>query len=478
MSKNPAILNGLPSKATRLEYLLLMVIILLAAGLRFYKLGEWSLWGDEAFSLGFKEDGFNYSFLRRSLAIDLIHWTTGRLGASEWTGRLAPAVIGIVTIPILYFPIKRAFNARVALMTSLLIAISTWHLYWSQNVRFYTLLYLFYSLGTLLFHIGLEEDRPWYILCSLAMYGLSARESLTALFFVPVILVYLASIKAFAFEPPPGLRWRNLLLFFGPMVLVGAFFAGPYLLNLGGWFTGFGRINNSPAWLFPSTIYYIGLPAMIVSLFGFVALFSKRQCGALFMLVGGALPFLLLMGLSSFQYTATRYIFMTLTCWLVLASLAVDGLWAHMPRKAQIFALGMLALLVAYPVSENYMYFNFNNGNRENWKGAFAFVQERKASDDLIVAANQDVSQFYLAGERVIDFEHWNPGETRGARRVWVIEDMTILELMPDKHDWLREHANEAGNFDVKVWARNFYLRVYYYDAPVASGERASRFRL
>jgi hypothetical protein len=34
-----------------IEYLILAGIIMVAAVLRFYKLGEWSFWGDEVFSL-------------------------------------------------------------------------------------------------------------------------------------------------------------------------------------------------------------------------------------------------------------------------------------------------------------------------------------------------------------------------------------------------------------------------------------------
>lgn len=206
---------------TQLEILLLVVITIGAAALRSSKLGEWSLWGDEAFSLGSEEDGFNFNILRRSLAIDLIQFTIAKLGVSERTGRLTPALIGILSIPVLYFPLKRAFKSSVALLTCLLLAISTWHLYWSQNVRFYTLLLLFYSLGMLLFFIALEEDRPLVLLGSLVMFGLAARESLTALFFLPVLVAYLILIKVLRFEAPPGLRGRNLLIFFGPMAVGG-----------------------------------------------------------------------------------------------------------------------------------------------------------------------------------------------------------------------------------------------------------------
>ena len=38
--------------------------MLIAAALRFYKLGEWSFWQDEVFTIGGREDGFNYNIFR------------------------------------------------------------------------------------------------------------------------------------------------------------------------------------------------------------------------------------------------------------------------------------------------------------------------------------------------------------------------------------------------------------------------------
>ena len=85
--------------------------------LRFYRLGVWSLWGDEVFTLTGKEDGFNFSLLRRSLASDLIWATTSALGMSEWSARLVPVIVGVLSIPVLYFMVRKSFGARIALFS-------------------------------------------------------------------------------------------------------------------------------------------------------------------------------------------------------------------------------------------------------------------------------------------------------------------------------------------------------------------------
>ena len=97
------------------------------------------------------------------------------LGPSEWSARLVPSLIGILTIPLLYLLLRRCLPLPGALFTILLLALSPWHLYWSQNARFYTLLFLFFNLGLLFFYLGIEEDRPWHLLAALVLFGLAAR---------------------------------------------------------------------------------------------------------------------------------------------------------------------------------------------------------------------------------------------------------------------------------------------------------------
>ena len=137
--------------------------------------------------------------------------------------QVGPSCFGVVSIPVLYGFIRKVFNPRVGLTASLFLALSPWHIYWSQNARFYTALLLFYTLALFTFYIGIEEDRPWVLVASLVFLGLAARERLLALFFIPVVLGYLLILKITPFRTPPGLRWRNLAIYFLPGLSLGAF---------------------------------------------------------------------------------------------------------------------------------------------------------------------------------------------------------------------------------------------------------------
>jgi mannosyltransferase len=182
------------------QYWLLAAITLGAFVLRFYKLGEWSFWIDEIFTIDrAKEIGP----LNRLPSVSLITTSSvlRTIGINEWSARLAPALIGILTIPILYFPIKKLFGQTTALLAILFLAISPWHIYWSQNARFYTALLIFYCLGLFLYYLGTELDNIWYVILAVFLFVLAERErNLLAMFYLPILFSFLALVRLFRLE--------------------------------------------------------------------------------------------------------------------------------------------------------------------------------------------------------------------------------------------------------------------------------------
>jgi mannosyltransferase len=129
------------SGVSRYQYLFLAAFTILAFLIRFYKLGEWSLWIDEIFTLNRAQAHYaSFESMLRNIPprtnwvpVSLLATSTviNTLGISEWTARLVPAVIGVLSIPILYFPTRKVFGTGVALISVLLLAISPWHVSWS-----------------------------------------------------------------------------------------------------------------------------------------------------------------------------------------------------------------------------------------------------------------------------------------------------------------------------------------------------------
>ena len=454
--------------------LCLLAITLLGAFLRIYELGEWSFWGDEMFTVSGQEDGFNYSLFRQSISSVLIQTVTAVNGVSEWNARIIPAVIGIITIPVLFFMVKKLFDGPTALLTALLLALSPWHLYWSQNARFYTALLLFYSLALFFFHLGIEHDKPWYLLLCLIFLGFAAKERLLALFFLPVILVYAILLYLLSYEKPKGWRYRSLAIFVVPGLLGSLFFVGPYLLNLPAWMSGFGFSNNSPFWLAGGFAFYVGLPVICLSFAGGAYLILQKSRTGLLLTVSAVLPLLIILVIAPFHYTANRYAFISLTSFLALAAISITTLIKKAEWPVHLLALGALLIVVVAPLGEDALYYLYQNGNRDNWKAAFSYVQHHMDPSDIVASGNSQLMEYYLSAETLsfaqIDFNELEAQD----RRVWFVEDMSAIQKSPKLHDWLTQNAQLVSIHDVTFQARNFSMRVYLYD-PVEhlNAERA-----
>ncbi|MFQ6058965.1 MAG: glycosyltransferase family 39 protein [Anaerolineae bacterium] len=130
----------------------LVGILLLAFALRAYKLGDQNIWWDEGLAV----------WAARKPFIAMTLWTAGDVhpplyfwslwpwvrlvGESEFAVRYLSLIFGLLTVALIYPLGKRLINRRVALLATLLLAVSRFHVWWSQEMRMYVLAGL---LGTL-----------------------------------------------------------------------------------------------------------------------------------------------------------------------------------------------------------------------------------------------------------------------------------------------------------------------------------------
>lgn len=128
---------------------LLTLITLLALALRILRLDFQPLWWDEGYSVFFATRDF-WTMIERT-AIDIhppLYYAMMQVwinffGTSAVALRLLSVVIGTATIPLLYVLARKLFtDHRIALVAAFLLAISPFHIYYSQEVRMYGLVTL------------------------------------------------------------------------------------------------------------------------------------------------------------------------------------------------------------------------------------------------------------------------------------------------------------------------------------------------
>jgi 4-amino-4-deoxy-L-arabinose transferase-like glycosyltransferase len=174
-------MRTLANRIARNRWLVLTLVTLLALGLRLIRITYQPLWWDEGWSLYFATTSVGDMLELTAVDIHpplyylLLHFWIRFFGSGIVSVRLLSVVIGTATVPLLYAAGRRLSGPRGGLLAAFLLAISPFHITYSQEVRMYGLVTLF-GLATLIF-ATLWDDRegspgigPWvgYVLAATA----------------------------------------------------------------------------------------------------------------------------------------------------------------------------------------------------------------------------------------------------------------------------------------------------------------------
>ena len=167
------------ARISRLLLIALLIIIALGAILRVYKIGDDSLWLDEAYSVKFSHEAPAGIIAETSKDVHpplyyfALHYWMLLFGDSESAVRLLSALFGILALPLIYKLTTHMFDRATALLATGLLALSRFHLEFSQEARMYSLLCLLSLLSFYFFLKLLEDEKPLalaaYIIASALM---------------------------------------------------------------------------------------------------------------------------------------------------------------------------------------------------------------------------------------------------------------------------------------------------------------------
>jgi hypothetical protein len=149
------------SQTQRDRRLILAALILVALSLRLVRLGLQPLWWDEGWSLYFATVGVPTMLQLTAVDIHppfyylLLHLWIGILGSGVFSVRLLSVLVGTATVPLLYVVGRRLLGDRGGLLAGFLLAVSPFHIYYSQEVRMYGLVTL---LGLAALHFALRWE--------------------------------------------------------------------------------------------------------------------------------------------------------------------------------------------------------------------------------------------------------------------------------------------------------------------------------
>ena len=135
----------------RIELVLVACITLIGAGLRIYQLDYQSLWHDEILTFLSSNGTWAHVLFQTEIKTNILpfyYLVTHAFLAwdSQEMALRAPSVIfGTLTIPLFYQVVRQAFGGQISLWASSLLAISPFHIFYSQEARPYAM-YVFLCL--------------------------------------------------------------------------------------------------------------------------------------------------------------------------------------------------------------------------------------------------------------------------------------------------------------------------------------------
>lgn len=151
------------------SYLSLFLIIGFSIVLRFFLLDNQSLWYDEGMSLSYS-DGVSFSdtfsrILGREAGdkyqplyyLVLFAWRSF-FGDTEFALRSLSALLGVGSVITIFFTTLRIYGKNHAIWSSLILAVSSFCIYYSQEARAYSLLIFLASLQLYFFREVFDED--------------------------------------------------------------------------------------------------------------------------------------------------------------------------------------------------------------------------------------------------------------------------------------------------------------------------------
>ncbi len=139
-------------------------------------------------------------------------------------------------------------------------------------------------------------------------------------------------------------------------------------------------------------------------------------------------------------------------------------LFSLVKGNAKLFALGVLIVVLTISISEIYLYNQFQNANRPDWKQAFAAVQERSKVGDLVVTTRPELGEYYMKEEltHVNGLNIDTIGD--GNEHIWFVIDNATGWVYPEMKKWVIQNGEFIDIIEVYLPGRSLSIYIYLYD--------------
>jgi hypothetical protein len=464
--------------ARRTTLLLVLALGVLAAGLRFWRLGDWPFHGDEVPTLqeaavlfGEVEVPPDSQAARLPRLVPLsyaLHYIGYQLfGWDEFGSRALIALLGTLNVLIVFVGLDRPLGRIPALATALLIALWPEHLFRSQENRFYMIAAVCASLCMVLGAQAVYRR-------SVAMAALAATMAIVAVLAHTLQGLLLGGLFT-AFVATYWLaRDRRL----GRLVVVVVASGVPALALVVWHVLPLARSwNSGEQWGFSnvhavmSSVSQLGWPVALLALLGAIAAWKRRgeQDGYWLVWAGVWASATLLLPLC-LQYHP-GYVFPLTLGAVVLAGRAIAQIYEALQRQNPLAARAWLVLAVVLNLPS--LVSHYVDGSCYDFRTSARYVSSHWQPGDRVATASPMLLKHYLAeGIEPVPVKGTDPVPklrqlAREPGRLWIVFPSSRSGKPEALRDWLGRHCSQRlmlckNRFD---YYQNV-TEVFLYEAP------------
>ncbi|MFG0304947.1 MAG: hypothetical protein ACF8Q5_01895 [Phycisphaerales bacterium JB040] len=439
-----------PRRPTALFWVALLALTALAGALRLHQLADSSFWNDELYTVrdslapegGQVSKILGYVPTRVALALDDIDHdladstrpeTWQDAGVDKHTIRLPHAIIGLLTIPAIMLASRRPLGEPAAILLGGLLAVSAWHIYWSQAARFYILQFLFFSLALFLWISATrrlptdpEPESPDRPEGSTTRFTLAMACAFLAFWSQPVSVVLFGIL---------GLDWLIAIARRKPLAMTPARYAigvatGLVCVGMLAWdmtrrTDEWAAFIGQDAWLKPHELilavgFFVWPATAALVAAAMLWLMHARPRLATPLILAAALPPLIWATISlSKGFVGSRYAFVCLAPTLAIAALALVEITRALREKCGLFLATAPALaIVIGQLFATAIYFRSGGAYHLPMDQAAAWLAEHRDPAETIYAHEDEILRFLLRDDNVeFDQDQW-----AGAREpAWLV---------------------------------------------------------
>jgi len=409
------------------QWTCLLILTLLAFGLRVYRLDQRSLWTDEGLSVyrarltpaGILSgeiviQGIASKDTQPPLYFLLLHFQRQLVGESGFGLKFLSAAWGVLVVPLFYVLGRRLFSPVAGLAAALLGATSPVYLWYSQEMRMYPMLVALGALSvyTLLraLRLGKEGDSPWWWLAYLLSTAAALYTHYTAFLLLGFEVVVALCLAVWR-------RRRGEVVFAALSVVTGLPLV-PYAL----W-----RLRFA----YEAHFYFVSLPVIVTSLFsaftlGFTSQLPHQtliQWGLLVPFLIGlampespvkagrwgraaflagwlALPTLILFVISLFKpiFQGPRHLIIISPAFYLVMAVGIAALYRRWKPAGVLSLVGVMAVILP-------SWGPFYHGEtflKDDWRGLAAHIARHAQPGDVMLTNDAvliNVFDYYLPGD-------------------------------------------------------------------------------